>query len=162
MFIKKYGDLTVGIFFILISIAMILAAYALPASTVMEVGPDFMPLCIGYLTLILAVALTGLSLKTLKENKGKTYEVDGEKPDYKRVIISFALILVYVFVMKPIGFIVSTVVYLPLQMLTLAPDEGRKPVFLIIISVVFTFAVFFLFRYGFKIVLPAGIFTIDL
>lgn len=162
MFIKKYGDLTVGIFFVLLSIVMILAAYALPASTVMEVGPDFMPLCVGYLTLVLAVALTVLSLKSLKENKGKTYEEDENKPDYKRVLISFVLILIYVFVMKPVGFIISTIVYLPLQMYTLAPTEGRKPVFLTIISIVFTLAVFFLFRYGFKIVLPAGLFTINL
>jgi len=31
-----------------------------------------------------------------------------------------------------------------------------------VIDVIFTMSVFFLFRYGFKIVLPAGIFTIDL
>lgn len=162
MFIKKYGDLTVGIFFVLLSVAMIAASYALPASKVMEIGPDFMPLCIGWLTLVLGAALTVLSVKELARNKDKVYEEDENKPDYRRVLISFALILVYVFVMKPVGFIISTIVYLPLQMYTLAPDDGRKPVFLTVISIVFTFAVFFLFRYGFKIVLPAGLFTINL
>ena len=164
MFIKKYGDLTIGIFFSVLSIAMILASIALPKSTVMEIGPDFVPLCIAILTLGLAAALIVLSLKQMKKNAGIEIAVDPseEAPDMKRVIISFLLILIYVFIMKPVGFIVSTCVYLPLQMLVLAPDEGRKPVFLTIISVLFTFAVFFLFRYGFKIVLPAGIFTINL
>ena len=164
MFIKKYGDLTVGIFFTILSIAMIFASIALPKSTVMKIGPDFVPMCIAILTLGLALALIALSLKSLKENAGKVIvaDADEEAPDMKRVIVSFLLILVYVFVMKPVGFIVSTCVYLPLQMLVLAPDEGRKPVFLTVISVAFTLGVFFLFRYGFKIVLPAGIFTINL
>ena len=130
----------------------------------MDIGPDFVPMCIAVLTLCLASVLTVLSIKSMAKNAGKelSEEVSQDAPDYKRVLISFLLILIYVFVMKPIGFIVSTCVYLPLQMLVLAPDEGRKPVFLTIISVLFTLGVFFLFRYGFKIVLPAGIFTIDL
>ena len=50
-------------------------------------------------------------------------------------------------------------------MFILAPEErrGKKDVIqLLITDVLFTFVVFFLFRYGFKIVLPAGIFTINL
>lgn len=164
MFIKKYGDLTIGIFFSVLSLAMIGGSIALPKSTVMKIGPDFVPLCIAILTLGLAIALIVLSLKTIKNNAGIEIAVDPaeEAPDMRRVIISFLLILAYVFIMKPVGFIVTTCIYLPLQMLVLAPDEGRKPVFLTAISIAFTFAVFFLFRYGFKIVLPAGIFTINL
>ena len=85
--------------------------------------------------------------------------------DYKRVLLSALLVLIYVFVLQPVGFIVSTLVYLPLQMLVLSPDDqrGKKQIIqLLIIDVIFTMIVFFLFRYGFKIVLPAGIFTINL
>lgn len=63
------------------------------------------------------------------------------------------------------GFILATLIYLPLQMLVLAPDSerGKKQIVqLLIVDVLFTAAVFFLFRYGFKIILPAGIFTINL
>ena len=35
-------------------------------------------------------------------------------------------------------------------------------IILAVIDIIFTMVVFFLFRYGFKIVLPAGIFTITL
>ena len=67
--------------------------------------------------------------------------------------------------LQPVGFILSTMVYLLLQMLVLSPDDERDPkhiIRLVIIDVIFTLVVFFLFRYGFKIVLPAGIFTINL
>ncbi len=163
MFIKKYGDICVSIVFMLISIAVLVAAAQLPASKVMEIGPDFMPKVIGGLTLVLSILLLVFSINSLKRNPDAVYVADDA--NYKRVLISFILILIYVCVFKPVGFIISTLVYLPCQMFVLAPEEKRTKAEIIklaIIDVIFTLAVFFLFRYGFKIVLPAGIFTINL
>ena len=67
--------------------------------------------------------------------------------------------------MQPVGFILSTIIYLIPQFLVLAPDEERnkkEAIKLVVISIIFTIIVFLLFRYGFKIVLPAGLFTIKL
>lgn len=165
MFIKKYGDIIVGVFFMLLSAAMLVMAKMLPKSTVMDIGPDFMPICIGVMTFVLAAALVLLNIKNMKIYVAQAEAEGPEKADYKRVLTSFIIILVYVFVLKSVGFIISTLVYLPVQMFILAPEErrGRKNVIqLLLTDVLFTFVVFFLFRYGFKIVLPAGIFTINL
>ena len=165
MFIKKYGDIIVGVFFMLLSAAMMVMAKMLPKSTVMDIGPDFMPMCIGVMTFVLAAALVLLNIKNMKIYVAQAEAEGPEKADYKRVLTSFIIILVYVFVLKSVGFIISTLVYLPDQMFILAPEErrGKKDVIqLLITDVLFTFVVFFLFRYGFKIVLPAGIFTINL
>lgn len=166
MFFKKFGDIVVGIFFAVVGAAMIILAKALPKSKVMDIGPDFMPTVIGTVILVLALALLFLSVKNfkmhVKELEASNYK---DTSDYKRVILSILLVLVYVLTMKPIGFIITTLVYLFLQMYVLAPEENRTKkdvITLLIIDVVFTFIVFFLFRYGFKIVLPAGIFTINL
>ena len=165
MFIKKYGDIIVGVFFMLLSVAMMVMAKMLPKSTVMDIGPDFMPMCIGVMTFVLAAALVLLNIKNMKIYVAQAEAEGPEKADYKRVLTSFIIILVYVFVLKSVGFIISTLVYLPVQMFILAPEErrGKKNVIqLLLTDVLFTFVVFFLFRYGFKIVLPAGIFTINL
>ena len=165
MFIKKYGDIIVGVFFMLLSAAMMVMAKMLPKSTVMDIGPDSMPMCIGVMTFVLAAALVLLNIKNMKIYVAQAEAEGPEKADYKRVLTSFIIILVYVFVLKSVGFIISTLVYLPVQMFILAPEErrGKKDVIqLLITDVLFTFVVFFLFRYGFKIVLPAGIFTINL
>lgn len=165
MFIKKYGDIIVGVFFMLLSAAMMVMAKMLPKSTVMDIGPDFMPMCIGVMTFVLAAALVLLNIKNMKIYVAQAEAEGPEKADYKRVLTSFIIILVYVFALKSVGFIISTLVYLPVQMFILAPEErrGKKDVIqLLITDVLFTFVVFFLFRYGFKIVLPAGIFTINL
>ena len=165
MFFKKFGDLIVSIFFIVLSIAMMIAAQALPKSKVIDIGPDFMPMVIGAVSLILAVALLVITLMRFKANAEKLANETPEVYDYKRVLLSILLMLVYVFTFKPIGFIVATLIYLPLQITVLAPDDKRtkKDIILyVVIDVIFTLAVFFLFRYGFKIMMPAGIFTINL
>lgn len=165
MFFKKYGDIIVGVFFMVLSAILMVMAQMLPKSKVMEIGPDFMPMVIGGLTFALAAILTFLSVKNFKMHAA---EIDPSKLpecDYKRVLLSVILVLVYVFILQPVGFIVTTLVFLPLQMLVLSPEDkrGKKDIILLlVIDVIFTLAVFFLFRYGFKIVLPAGIFTINL
>lgn len=165
MFIKKNGDIIVGIFFMLLSGAMMVMARMLPKSAVMDIGPDFMPMCIGTITFVLAAGLVFLSIRSRNIIAADAGKAEEENLDHKRVLTSFILILVYVFILQPVGFIVSTLLYLPLQMLILAPPEKRDRkdiVQLLIIDVLFTFIVFFLFRYGFKIILPTGIFTINL
>ncbi|MGC6177356.1 tripartite tricarboxylate transporter TctB family protein [Lacrimispora sp. 38-1] len=165
MFIKKYGDMIVGGFFMILSAGMMIMAKMLPKSSIMEIGPDFMPMCIGIVTFVLAAALAVFNVKNLKMRTAEAEKMEKEDLDYKRMLISFILILVYVYLLQPVGFIVTTILYLPFQMYVLAPDEKKTKkdiIQLAVTSVVFTFIVFFLFRYGFKIILPAGIFTINL
>ena len=157
MFFKKYGDLVVGIFFMALGVVLYVAAAALPKSAVMEIGPDFMPKVIAALTFVLALVLTIQSAKGLKSKEIDPASVP--KSDYKRVISSIILVLIYVFVMRPVGFIITTLVFLPLQMLILSPDDKRgvkNIVVLLVIDVIFTIAVYLLFRYAFMIMLPRG------
>ena len=129
----------------------------------MKIGPDFMPMVIGTLILILALMLLFSSIKNFKRNAAKAEAMPSDTSDYKRVLASLVLVVIYVNILAPVGFIISTLGYLFLQILVLAPDGSRtsKNVMLYaLIDVVFVFVVFFLFRYGFKIVLPAGIFSL--
>lgn len=162
-FFKKFGDLIVSICYLALAIALIVLAKALPKSTVMEIGPDFMPTVVGVICLVLSLLLLVQAITKLRSKDGALKaagEETGEASDYKRVIESLILALAFVNVLKPVGFIISTLVYLALQIIVLAPNDKRtkKDILLyLIIDVVFTFVVYFLFRYGFKIVLPAGL-----
>ena len=165
MFWRKYRDYLSSIFFIAISLVMIYMARLLPKSKVMSIGPDFMPTVIGVTTLILAVLLLILTVMRTKERETALAKAEPEDFDYRRMLYSLVLILIYVFIMQPVGFILSTIIYLIPQFLVLAPDEERnkkEAIKLVVISIIFTIIVFLLFRYGFKIVLPAGLFTIKL
>lgn len=159
MFFKKFGDVVVGVFFMILGIVLIVAAMALPKSKVMDIGPDFMPTVIGGLMFVLAAVLAVQGFLGLKDKK----DIDPAslpKCDYKRVGLSVLLVLIYVFTMQPVGFIPTSLVFLLLMMLVLAPDDKRKPkdiILLLVIDVIFTFAVYFLFRNAFMIILPPGI-----
>ncbi len=163
MFFKKYGDFVVSIFYAILGIALIVGAKALPKSKVMDIGPDFWPIVIGSIILVLAVILFIMTVKNFKKNAEAAEASGKDEADYKRVIGSLILALAYVNLLKPIGFIVCTLVYLFCQIFVLAPDSRRTKKDLIqylILDVVFTFVVYFLFRYGFTIVLPQGIFSL--
>ena len=85
MFFKKYGDIVVSIFYIILALAIIVMARMLPKSAVMDIGQDFMPMVIGVVTLILAAWLLALSIKNFKFNAVKVVEEEVEACDYQRV-----------------------------------------------------------------------------
>ena len=163
MFFRKYGDIIVSIFYTALGAVVIYLAQQLPKSRVMKIGPDFMPMVIGTIILILALMLLFSSVRNFRANAKKAETMPADTSDYKRVLASLVLVVIYVNILAPVGFILSTLGYLFLQILVLAPDDRRKRKDIItyaIIDVVFVLVVFYLFRYGFKIVLPSGLFTL--
>jgi putative tricarboxylic transport membrane protein len=58
---------------------------------------------------------------------------------------------------QPVGFIISSIVYLFVQMMLLSDNTNRKPVLFAIIAVVLPVAVEALFVYAIKMPLPVGI-----
>lgn len=169
MFLKKYGDYVVSGFFLALSTVMYVLATRLPKSRVMKIGPDFMPKVIAAVMFILSVILLLSTILTRRVRKASVEKeaAEGriEKTDYRRVILSFLMILLYVFTLKPVGFTIMSLIFLPAEMFILAPDDQRTKKDLLkylIISVIVVFVVYFLFRYGFKILLPRGIFAIEI
>lgn len=163
LFFRKYGDIVTGIFYAVLGGVVIFLSQQLPKSKVMKIGPDFMPMLIGIVILILALILLVTSIKNFKANSEKVASMPADTSDYKRVLASLVLVVIYVNILAPVGFIISTLAYLFLQIVVLAPNDRRTLKHLTsyaVLDIVFVFVVFFLFRYGFKIVLPAGIFTL--
>ena len=163
MFFRKYGDIIISIFYAALGAVTIYFAQQLPKSRVMKIGPNFMPMVIGILILILALMLLFSSIKNFKANAAKAEAMPADTSDYKRVLASLVLVVIYVNILAPVGFILSTLGYLFLQIVVLAPNDRRSAKNILtyaVIDVIFVFVVFFLFRYGFKIVLPAGMFTL--
>ena len=139
---------------------MIAMAKALPKSKVMAIGPDFMPTVVGVLIVVLAAILLVQSVGKLRRGGAVSDEDAKDNSDYRRVLESLVLAIVYVNVLKPVGFLLSTFVYLCLQIYVLAPNDKRSKkdiIKFVVISLIFTVVVYVLFRYGFKIILPPGI-----
>lgn len=74
-------------------------------------------------------------------------------------ILTLLLIAIYISLMKPLGFILSTIIYLFAQIMLIAPKDKKKPVFIAILSIVFSIVIYAIFTKGFYVILPAGIFS---
>ena len=79
------------------------------------------------------------------------------KPEYWRVLVTILAFTVYVVVLSSVGFMISSVVYLIVQMTVLAPKEKRNYLLFAVISVAVSVVVYYLFRNGLNVLLPAGL-----
>ena len=78
----------------------------------------------------------------------------------EEVLATIAAFTVYVFVLSSVGFVISSIVYLFVQILILTPKEKRTPkgiALYAVLSVVFCAVVYVIFRFGLNVMLPAGI-----
>ncbi len=159
MFFKKYGNLIVGVFFMLLAVAYFCLAEALPKSQVMAIGPAFVPKIVACLTFALAFLLTASSLKKLRA-PAAAGPADGEgdaAPEYMRVLLTIAAFGAYVFAFEPLGFMPATFLYLAVQIPVMAPKEKRNfPLFLVIAAAT-SGIVYYLFKFQLNVMLPAGL-----
>ncbi len=87
---------------------------------------------------------------TEKQKQRKFLEVS------RKNLITMGLIAVYAVCMKSVGFIISTFVYMMLQMMVL--KEGKKNwVLMIGASLIMSIGIYFIFVNLFDILLPAGV-----
>ena len=87
---------------------------------------------------------------TEKQKQRKFLEVS------RKNLITMGLIAVYAVCMKSVGFIISTFVYMMLQMMVL--KEGKKNwVLMIGASLIMSIGTYFIFVNLFDILLPAGV-----
>lgn len=159
MFFKKYGDLAAGIFFLVLSVVLFAAANALPPSLMGGLGSDFMPKILAIVTCILSFFQIRAGFRTMRAYQPEQ-EAEEDKPEYLRVLATIAAFTVYVFVLSSVGFVISSIVYLFVQILILTPKEKRIPkgiALYAVLSVVFCAVVYVIFRFGLNVMLPAGI-----
>lgn len=158
MFFKKYGDLAIGLFFLILSIAIFAASCALPPSLMGGLGSDFMPKILAIATCAISIVQIRTGLHIMRNWRGEEAAPAEEyPPEYRRVLATVGVFALYVFVLKPLGFLISSAAYLFAQMMILAPKEKRNVVLFTLIAVICSTVVYFVFRNGLSVMLPAGI-----
>ncbi|GGB38990.1 hypothetical protein GCM10011409_15650 [Lentibacillus populi] len=109
--------------------------------------------------------------KEMESNKG--YENDNDVQDhvsatliedkasrwlrYKNVLITTVLIVLYILLMPIIGFLITTAVYLFIQFCLLGQRKYWNIPLFLILSILTSVIVYYVFRLGFEVMLPAGI-----
>lgn len=161
---NKLVDIFTSIFLIVVSILMYVSTLSFKQMTTSRIGSDFLPQ-------ITAIALFGLSLILLinalvkwKREKKAVEEVastgtkeEKVKINYTLVIISLVLMGVYLVTMTKIGFLITTSVYLFIQIYLISPTDKRSPIRFAIVSIVMSTFIYYIFKNVFYLMLPSGI-----
>ncbi len=157
---KKCRDLILGIVMLAVSIFYLYFTFQIktrPKLTPSYASARIMPTILGIALTILSIICIWQGWRKFKAPDDEAESASGEKTDVMTVVLTFAVIIGYVLIMQPLGFCLSTVIYLFLQMLVLAPANKRNIPLFAIVSVVFTIVIFFVFRAGLDLLLPRGI-----
>lgn len=127
---------------------------ALPIKPVMgkDIGSGFMPKIIGASIIVIAAVKLVLTLIS-KASAAKASTDD----DLKGGLWTIAALLAYVLLFDRLGFILSTALYLFVQILVLSNEQNRNLKLFAAISVVTPVAIYALFVYVIKMPLPAGL-----
>ncbi len=161
MSFKKCRDLILGIVMLLFSGFYLFNARQIktrPKLTPSYASAQIMPTLLGILLAILSVVCIVQGIRNLKAADGAEETAKKkDKGDIMAVVFTFAVIIGYILVMPTLGFILSTVLYLFLQMIILSPPANRNYLLFAIIAVVFTALVFVAFRIGLQQLLPRGL-----
>ena len=161
MSFKKCKDLVLGI--IMLALSGFYLYFATQIKTRPKLTPSYasaqiIPRLLGILLAILSVILIFQGVKKMRSQENQAD--DGKKMDRGdliAVVLTFAVIIGYILILPELGFCLSTVIYLFLQILVLSPKEKRNYVLFAIVAVVFTAIVFVAFRIGLQQLLPRGI-----
>ncbi|ABR75201.1 conserved hypothetical protein [Actinobacillus succinogenes 130Z] len=161
--IKK--DLAVSIFFAVLAISYLYHAQSISVfSPFGQQGPDSktIPNIIGGLMLFLSVVLFITTLSNWRKTKSlETPALTAEqtKKFPIKLVLSLALLSLYIACYQDAGFIVSSITYLILQSIVLLPAEKRKKwiLFIIVLSIVFTVSIYYVFSKYLTLFLPVGI-----
>ncbi|TWT06519.1 tripartite tricarboxylate transporter TctB family protein [Planococcus sp. CPCC 101016] len=168
--VAKHEDVFSGAFLLVVSVIIFITSFSFEALTTSLVGPAFMPQIIAIIMAIFSVIITVSGFKKSKSATEKTTTPEEvkeeelqeelivtEKKSYKPVLISLALMIGYVALLSYVGFLIMTIVYIFLQMLLLSHITHRKVWLFLLISVVTSAAIYYLFRNVFYVMLPTGI-----
>ncbi|OXS74660.1 tripartite tricarboxylate transporter TctB family protein [Domibacillus enclensis] len=134
---NKTFDRYASIVFLLIGVLFIVESRKISASSYgSNVGPDIFPIGLGILLVLLSIKLFIETAKMKKE------DTKGEKPDYKRFLIIFGAAVLYVVLLEPLGYVITTFLFLAVGFQVLEKGGWLKT---IAIAAAFSFGVYYLF-----------------
>jgi len=154
MRMKKYSELIFGASILAFGIFYFLLTNQLPRKGTVDAA--FVPYILSAFMLLLGVLQIAVGVKASKNFDEKNYKP--ENLDYLTVLKTIALIVIYIAVLEPIGFLISTILFLFIGFNLLAPaGEKKNQLMNLIIAVLASVIIYYVFRNGLNLMLPQGI-----
>lgn len=151
----KYKELSLGVICTVFGLFYLYETTTLKPMIETFCDAKFIPYILGILMCLIGVLQIADGVKAMKVETAP--EEEAQKSDNRYVALMILVVLAYAVLLRPLGFVIATILVMFCQMLILSPKEEIKVVRFLILSVIFTAAIYVLFRYGLKLILPGGI-----
>lgn len=152
--LRKYKELFLGLIMIVVATIYLMATTQIEIWVLTTFNSRFIPYILGTLVMILGLIQCGRAIRGLKKGGD---EAPVEKTDMLSVILTFALIVIYVVTLRSVGFLINTTWMMVLMMMLLSPREKWNILQFVIISVITSGIIYYVFRNGLHLMLPGGI-----
>lgn len=134
---SKTFDRFASIAFLLIGLLFLIESRSISVSSYgSTVGPNIFPMALGAILILLSIRLLFETTKYKSEDGSK------EPLQYMKFIIIFVSAAIYAAVLEPLGYVISTFIFLLIAFQTM---ERGKWISTIIIAGVFSFGVYYFF-----------------
>jgi putative tricarboxylic transport membrane protein len=151
----KKPDIAGGAVGAAIGVYILVEGAKMPPDHIMKLGPSFFPSILAILILGFSAWLIVMGFLSKKE--GGFERINFRDSGIWRAILSLAAAMVYAFLLKPIGFIPDTILFVLALMLLLG---SRKPLELTLVPILSTAGVWFVFERLLTISLPVGLMSV--
>lgn len=152
---NKQRDFICSAVFLIFGAGMLYSSFGIKHRISSDVGSAYVP---KFIAVCILVAAGVKLILTVMDKSASASKKEGADFDLFGGVGTIVLMLCYMLALKPVGFILSSCVYLFLQIMLMSSKENRKPVLFAAISIVLPVAVYLLFNYVIKMPLPKGIF----
>jgi hypothetical protein len=163
-YLKERKELFIGIGMVLFGVAYYLGSLKIKVMGNVAIAADFLPQIYAYIVIILGIIQIlinnpkKLFTSKTKDNVQKESK-EVEEIDTKNTLFAFLIIFTYVIIMKPVGFIISSIFFLFGMSVVLTPAYKKKNyIGYLIFSIILSFLAYYLFRKLMYLALPIGIF----
>jgi len=151
---RRYKELILGAGITVLAAVYLAAALMMKINVATAFSSRVVPLMLGGGTLVVGILQCAAGLSSARKYKPGE---DGEKSDRLVPLLMFAVMVGYVVILEPVGFLISTAVLLFAQIMLLSPKHKVNIPLFLVVSAGFSAATYYAFRYGLQLILPVGI-----
>lgn len=150
----KISEVIFNMVLFLAGILLLISAQSIEVGAAMGQGGDFLPkLCSLFWVIISGLMLASSVFKSTAQSEDKKGNITG-------FLLTLLLLFLYVLLLKPIGFVITSSFYMFLQMMLFVPRElidKKRLLIFVVVSVLLPVLVNLLFANVFSLILPAGV-----
>ncbi len=154
---EKYQKILTGSIAVSMAVLLYILTFSVKSFGSIGVGPEFVPRIVAVILFGFGTFLIFQWFLEKKIVSDPAEKVEKEPFRVRPFLLTLLLLCLYVALLRTVGFIIMSCVYLFFQMNILAPEGHRKPIVFALVSVLTSLAAYYLFVGFFHIMIPAGI-----